>query len=311
MIHELVPPASARVRRLFEPLSFHVSCASVLSGSNPGRAFVDDPHDPTAGFVLSPEAAYVAGDAGASDFCTSLGSFLGDPANLGVPMWDLVLVASSERWAECLGEMAADHGIARDARRHYECDRGRSLRPLPSPPGATPVPIDERFLQGDACAVPEHVRRWICHNWGSADHFLSVGFGMATLCNGEVVAWSVADCATEGSCEIGIRTAPAWRGQGLAAFTANRAILHAFSIGMTSVGWHCHEENVASWRTAERAGFVLERVYEEYRILEPSETVNARPTSEGIRIRMDIDADCSDAELDDLIVNTDVLEQDA
>lgn len=275
MIHELNPPESRRARQIFEPLDFHASCAAVLNGANPGRIFVDDPQIPTAGFVLSPEAAFLAGDAGNSGFCASLETFLRDTNHLGLSVWDLVMVVSSKCWTERLGEMAGENGLVRYARRHYLCDRERDLPALPPPPGAALKQIDEAFLAGDAYTVPEHIDSWIRNNWGSQVHFLSAGFGVATVCGAEVVAWSIADCASEGICEIGIHTAPEWRRKGMAAFTANRAVRHAFSMGMKVVGWHCHEENVGSWRTAEKAGFVLERKYEEYSIRELRETLAA------------------------------------
>jgi RimJ/RimL family protein N-acetyltransferase len=235
---------------------------------------VDDPQKLTAGFVLSPEASYLSGDADNSDFCSSLETFLRDAGNLGLPIWRLVVVVSSERWTERLCAWAGMNGIARYARRHYLCDSRSGPGALHPPQGAVLRQIDGEFLASSALARPTHIDDWIRNNWGSQDRFLSAGFGVATVCGGQVVAWSLADCADEGICEIGIHTAPEWRRKGMAAFTASGAIRHAFSIGMKSVGWHCHEENVGSWRTAEKAGFVLERKYEQYCIREPG-TVNA------------------------------------
>ena len=274
MIYELKPPETKKALQLFAPLSFHASCAAVLNGVNPGRVLVDDPLDPTAGCVLSPEAAYLSGDAGNGGFCISLEEYLRDPGNLGLPMWHLVVVVSSNSWTEWLSTIVGENGMARFARRHYLCNRGDDFPALPPPHGAVLKRIDEAFLASNAYARPEHMSRWIRNNWGSRAHFLSAGFGVATVCGTEVVAWSVADCVTEGTCEIGIHTASEWRRKGMGAFTANRAIQYAFSMGMQSVGWHCHEENVASWRTAEKAGFALERKYEEYRICEQTDAVD-------------------------------------
>lgn len=271
MIHELNPPDSRNARRLFEPLEFHASCAAVLNGANPGRVLVDDPLKPTAGFVLSPEAAYLAGDAGNSDFCTSLEAFLRDTSHLGMPVWHLFMVVSSAGWVQRLREMAGENGIVRYARRHYLCDCEGDRPSIAPPPGAELKQIDEDFLSAPPSTIPDHIESWIRNNWGSQAYFLRAGFGVATVCEDEVVAWSLADCVSEGICEIGIHTAPEWRRKGMAAFTASRAVHHAFSLGMKTVGWHCHAENVGSWRTAQKVGFALERNYAEYRIREPGE----------------------------------------
>ena len=268
MIHELNPVEARETRDLFEPFSFHVSCAAVLNGDSTGKVLVDDARDPTAGFVFSPEAAYLSGDADNSAFCASLGEYLRNPSDLGLPMWHLVLVVSSDRWVERLSEFAGSSGIKRFARRHYTCGREDGPELLPPPQGAALKRIDGAFLDDGTYEKPEHIHSWIRNNWGSRDGFLTAGFGVATICEGDVVAWSIADCITEGTCEIGIHAAPEWRQKGIGAFTASGAIQCAFSIGMESVGWHCHEDNVASWRTAERAGFTLERTYEEYGINE-------------------------------------------
>lgn len=272
MLHELNTPASPTAKALFTPLEFHVSCAAVLSGVNPGRVLVDDPQNPGAGFVFSPEAAFLAGDAANTEFCTHLEMLLRDPNQLGLPVWELIMVVSSEGWAQKLMEMAGADSLARYARRHYLCDAAWGLPSIPPPPGAILKQIDEDFLADTRYTLPRHITDWILNNWGTQAHFLNAGFGVATVCESEVVAWSIADCVDAGMCEIGIHTAPHWRRKGMAAFTANGALRHAFARGMKGVGWHCHEENVGSWRTAEKAGFIFERNYEEYRIRAPGET---------------------------------------
>ena len=118
---------------------------------------------------------------------------------------------------------------------------------------------------GDQCSTSPD-KWWIHNNWGSPGNFLSAGFGVVAICETEIVSWSVADCRAGNTCEIGIRTAPEWRQRGMGSFTANGAVQHAFGSGLRSVGWHCPEENVASQRTAERAGFSLERTYSTYTI---------------------------------------------
>jgi RimJ/RimL family protein N-acetyltransferase len=272
MIHELRPPQTQTMRSMFEPLSFQVSCGAVLDGVIPGRVLVDDAQDPTVGFVLTPEVACLAGNAGNTRFSSELRDYLEDARNLGLPMWRFPVVVSSGRWAERLVEIAGEKGVASLARRHYVYRRGDDLRSLPPPPGAVLKRIDARFMDSVACATPAHIGHWIRDNWGTLDHFLEAGFGVATICGPDVVAWSVADCASHAVCEIGIHTSPVWRRKGMGVFTTVGALQCALDVGMQVVGWHCHEDNVASRRTAERAGFKLERSYVEYCIRRPNGT---------------------------------------
>ena len=39
---------------------------------------------------------------------------------------------------------------------------------------------------------------------------------------------------------------------------------HCLSDGFSAVGWHCNEGNVASWKTAEKVGFIQNREYAYY-----------------------------------------------
>jgi len=269
MLHHLTLPVAARVREMFAPLSFQASCAAVLAGTCPGRVLVDDPQRPSAGCVLTPEVLCVAGDAGNDEFCSSLGEWLQNPQALGMPAWHVVMVFPSPRWAEQLDRIAGDYPVARLARRHYLCDGPDGLPDLPKPDGAVLRRIDHEFLDDDSLVKPQHIENWIRSNWRSRADFLESGFGVATVCGNQVAAWSIADCVVDGVCEIGIHTAPDWRRKGLGSFTANSAVRLAFSLGLESVGWHCHETNVASSRTAGKAGFTLEREYVEYTICEP------------------------------------------
>ena len=77
----------------------------------------------------------------------------------------------------------------------------------------------------------------------------------------QVVSWSIADCVSGERCEIGIHTLPEYRRQGLATITAAAAVDFAFSHGFKVVGWHCDDDNVGSWKTAEKVGFFKERDY--------------------------------------------------
>jgi RimJ/RimL family protein N-acetyltransferase len=101
-------------------------------------------------------------------------------------------------------------------------------------------------------------------NWGSISDFLQKGFGFCTLHGKKAVSWSTTDCASGNRCEIGIYTHEDHRRQGLATLTTAAIVDYALSYGFSSVGWHCEEYNLPSIKTAEKAGFKLERKYIQY-----------------------------------------------
>jgi len=69
---------------------------------------------------------------------------------------------------------------------------------------------------------------------------------------------------TSDQVDVGIYTHPAHRRKGLAAAVVAATAEHCLSHGFRQVGWHCNAENVASWKTAERAGFYRNREYVYY-----------------------------------------------
>ncbi|MHA2462885.1 MAG: GNAT family N-acetyltransferase [Candidatus Thorarchaeota archaeon] len=72
------------------------------------------------------------------------------------------------------------------------------------------------------------------------------------------------DCASGEECEIGIITTEDYRLKGLGALTTAAAVEHCFSIGYSSVGWHCEDHNHGSIAVAKKVGFVEEREYVHY-----------------------------------------------
>jgi RimJ/RimL family protein N-acetyltransferase len=263
-MHELKRADYENVRPLFQSLRFHLASAAVLDGNNPGRVFVDDPIQPQAAFMLSPEGCYLAGDADQRAFIQALNQAVVIDRALGDDVRVLFLVVGSERWRDRLPAVFDPYAPLEMQRRHYVCRQLRydwraSLRG-----GQAVRRIDRSLLAAPELTVPDHVMTWMEGNWGSVDRFLRDGFGFATVSGDEIVSWSLTDCVSGDQCEIGIHTAPAHRRRGLATITAAATVDHALSHGFTQVGWHCPEDNLGSIGTAEKVGFQRERDYSAY-----------------------------------------------
>jgi hypothetical protein len=70
-----------------------------------------------------------------------------------------------------------------------------------------------------------------------------------------MVSWSITDCISGDRCEIGIYTVPEYREKGLAKLTVAATVEQCLASGLVEVGWHCAEDNVGSWKVAEKVGF--------------------------------------------------------
>ncbi len=96
-------------------------------------------------------------------------------------------------------------------------------------------------------------------SWESDECFLRDGFGYAALDNGKVCAVAFSSAVSSEEVDIGVETDEAHRGTGLATALASRMCDHILGLGKRPV-WAHATSNVASRKTAERCGFVRDRI---------------------------------------------------
>jgi RimJ/RimL family protein N-acetyltransferase len=255
----------AKVSARFDALAaYNVSIPALLDGINPGSILVDEADHPQLVFMRTVEGNFLVGDpqdsASVAAFNAYLCGFYNDEVTVEGRM--LYLDFYPDGWQEHTAALFQPRSPINNPRRHYVCTalaytdwRERV------PDGFSVRRIDDALLDDPAMDVPDHIREWIQHNWGSHDNYGQHGFGACTLHGNAVVSWSVADCRSGTRAEIGIHTRSGYRRQGLAAITAAAAVDYAFASGLTEVGWHCDADNEGSRKTAERVGFVHERDY--------------------------------------------------
>lgn len=253
MVVELNARAYQSVLPYFADLSYHLSVSAVLRGAMPGLVLADADQLPGTVLVSSPEGNYLAsagpiGDAERSAGRALIRHLAGDEPRIA-------LFATPE-WEQHAASLCPGVHCVRFPRRHYALTAlaGTWHEHIPSP--FTLRPVDAAIL-----ARPElqghHIQRWANGNWGSAEAFLSRGFGFALFDGGEPVSWSLADCAVDARCEIGIHTHPAYRRRGLATIVVAATVAYALAAGYHEVGWHCSEDNQGSQGVAEKVGFTL------------------------------------------------------
>jgi RimJ/RimL family protein N-acetyltransferase len=272
MITELERSRWTTVRPLFAELeAFNVCIGGVFEGWNPGAIFVDDADAPRTAFMYTPEGTHLAGAVDNPTFRDAFPAFVTRTLFDAFDWRALYLILTPEWDAAALDYVGRD--LLTDDRRYYECrDLAYDWR-TNLPEGFTVQRIDADLL-ARAAAMPEdapscwaHIRRWVCNGWRSPDRFLRDGFGFVTLHDGAIVSWSLCDGRSADRCEIGIQTMPEYRRRGLAAVTAAATVEHALNTGFTVVGWHCDDNNIGSYRTAEKVGFTLQRRYQSHTVL--------------------------------------------
>ena len=265
MLYELDKTDYAKVRSLFAELdAYNFTLGAVLDGISPGRILADDPDHPRSALAYTPEGAHLAGDSSNIDFVAAVNAYLVEKFYNDEPTVDgemINLCCHPESWLEQMPALLAPREPLILLGYHYVCAELKYTHWREHlPPGFAVRRIDAELLQTPGLDIPDHILEWINDNWGTREHFLQYGFGFCVIHENQITHWSLTDCVTkDGRCDIGIWSIPGYRRQGLAAITAAAAVEHALTHGSTQVGWHCVQDNVGSYKTAERVGFARER----------------------------------------------------
>ena len=234
---------------------FHLSVAAVLAGTAPGEIWVDDANSPRLGFAITSEGYYLAGDVTQEASYTTLKQI--------IPDW-AYLIFQPEAWEQYLPQVWTNQVARRHPRQHLQWQEQR----LPHwrsriPEGFQFVPIDRKFLIRLDLINYADIAGWVAA-WGSVDYFLEHGLGFCLLHGNTIASWCLTDCILEDKCEIGIRTDPRYRRQGLAATVVAGMVEHCLSRGFRQIGWHCLSSNAGSLAVAERVGFAKIHDYFSY-----------------------------------------------
>jgi RimJ/RimL family protein N-acetyltransferase len=113
---------------------------------------------------------------------------------------------------------------------------------------------DQNLFDTSGLMDLNHVLAEIDWMWSSVDAYNRHGFGCVATSNNDVACWCTAEYVSNDRCGIGIETAEAYRGQGIATATAARFVEMCLDRNLHPY-WECDTENKASARIAEKLGF--------------------------------------------------------
>ena len=124
----------------------------------------------------------------------------------------------------------------------------------PAVPGLRLETIDRTLLDDQELENIAQVRGEIQWMWPSVEHFCEHGLGCAAIAGHRVMCWCTAEYLSADRCGVGIETAEAYQGRGVATATAAEFVRQALSRGITPY-WECRADNIGSVRVAEKVGF--------------------------------------------------------
>lgn len=126
--------------------------------------------------------------------------------------------------------------------------------------GCTVAAVDAALLDSKYDNV-EEIAALIDENWVSRELFLRHGVGSCVIQGAAIVSWCVSDYVVDHRCEVGVETDEDHQRQGYALLAVRHLLGQCKERLVQQVGWHCRNDNVASMKLAEKAGFQLSKPY--------------------------------------------------
>jgi len=267
-MHQLAPDTYSLVRPLFRERSSSLFIDSIIDGNTPAWVYVDDVASPHTAFLwdLQTETA-VAGHAHCTATNRALGNLVADRViphaqSRGLP--GLALFYDTPDWEAQANVILPGLGPEKVARRRYVSAQPKMDGHTSLPDGATVHRLDEQWLARRDVRNIEHVVGWVDSFWRDHGDFVDASFGFSLVHENAVASWCLGVFCSGSHVELGLATIPAYQRQGYATAVASHCVSYCAEHGLTP-HWHCWEDNVASWRTAEKIGFVNPVSYTVYK----------------------------------------------
>jgi RimJ/RimL family protein N-acetyltransferase len=244
-----VSPTHSNLSALFDPeISNNPMLFATLLGHTPGRAWVDDPGNPSQCMVringllvfLSKNVTQVFLEKGLDTIkqFSHVGLvWRADTSNLQIPKPDKILQRIEFTQYDSESQFIAN------------------LIQGGLPDGFEIRDIDKELIE------QIEARADIENYCGSLENFLAHGFGVCLMNNGEIISEAYAPFVTNKNVELGVATKETQRGRGYAVITCAHFIKTCRNRGLEPY-WSCDADNLASISLARKLGFKHEREYE-------------------------------------------------
>ncbi len=270
MFQELDPSQFEGIRSLFQNFDYSLSILAAIEGNNPGRIFVDNPHEARTALALTVEGYLLAGESEDLEIIGGLQRLFKERIFTGEVYVNgnqsMSLAVHPQSWEERLPELIPTHEVEINERYHYLCRELKFDWRNHIPEEYFVRRVDRAFQADPEIIFPGALSEWMDFEavWWSKEEFYSKGISFAVLHGNEVVAWCTPDCVAGDRIDVGIITHRAHRRKGLAAVAVAATVEECLKQGFGAIGWHCNADNTGSWKTAEKVGFYRNREYSYY-----------------------------------------------
>jgi RimJ/RimL family protein N-acetyltransferase len=241
------------------------SFAAVAIGNNPGEMWVDDEKSPSSALVWSDglECFQFMGKS-----CTlftelfvqeEIIPFLQEKE---LDFFEFAL--DSEEWKDVVFHVLRDRKIKTNGQYVYKSDWTSQSKEIKEITDFTLVEITTHLLENKEIQNPEFMTDYIASYWESLETFFEKGYGYIALTKeNEVASIAIVTDVHEATRIIGVVTNETYRQKGLSS-SLTTLLVNLLRVQKLHVWWDCMESNIASQKTAEKAGLVRSHSYDVY-----------------------------------------------
>lgn len=239
---------------LFRELGSYTFFLSALDGLVEGELYADDPNDPTYAIMLTADLYYLAGDISGKDF----ESEIIDLSQSDVFLENTGLIFSNDkitRVREILGEHTYKflyrHNYKLNKSDYNAIDRKTVDKEIVK---VTPTNI----VDFKDYANYEEVYDECMFYWDEYSKASRIKFANLLIKDDVILSYCYVcgESSSENSCELGIETFEEARRMGFAELLCNVTAGELFELGFDLLNWHCHADNIGSYKTALKLGFI-------------------------------------------------------
>lgn len=254
---QLVPELYARVRPLFGSLDFNLVVDSILRRFTRGTVYADSLTEPAAALMWSQMDTVLLGGAPRGRMVSKninrllREQMMPDARGRYIPHFTFYPAPS---WQEQLDVVLEGFEPQQVARQAFAFEASALDWRAATPPGLRVAVLDLSLLASDSWGNVGAVRGWVGSFWSTPEDFARRGVGFCLLDGETICSWCLSVYATERALELGVETAPAYRGRGFASLVAAAAVEACLDRRQVP-HWHCDLDNKASIRLAEKIGF--------------------------------------------------------
>ncbi len=244
--------------------------AGVVVGNNPGRVWVDDLENPSSAIVWSDglECFQFMGCVNNQVFYNELQNFIDNTIInfLKDKKLDfLEFSADTEEWFPFIYNALSCREIKENWQYVYKSvGSSQSIHNVIIPKPYCLHKIDESFIlsvkNGNMVSNPDFLIDYIEQFWDSTENYLNLGYGYVAVDAGKIVSFAITSFLYDKTFSIGVETLEQARRKGLAGTLVNILFNELYSKNY-NIWWDCMVDNIASQKTAESTGLILDHRY--------------------------------------------------